>query len=140
MKQYKFTIHGNEYLVDIHGMEDDVAHLEVNGTPYDVEVHRQKKQTKTPTLLRSPEKDPAKPSIERRQEGSSHQILAPLPGNIQEIRVNKGDIVEKGQLLMVMEAMKMENRLLAERAGVVESILVRQGDAVLQGDILMEIV
>lgn len=140
MKQFKFTIHGNEYMVNIHGMEDDVAHLEVNGTAYDVEVHRQTRQTKTPTIVRAPEKGPVRPSIDKREGGASHQLLAPLPGNIQEIHVNRGDIVEKGQLLMVMEAMKMENRLLADRAGVVESIRVKQGDAVLQGDILIEIV
>ena len=140
MKQFKFTIHGNEYMVDVHGMEDNVARLEVNGTAYEVEVHRPARQTKTPTIVRAPERDPARPSIERREGGSSHQILAPLPGNIQEIKVNRGDIVKKGHLLLVMEAMKMENRVLADRAGVVETIHVRQGDAVLQGDILVEIV
>lgn len=140
MKKFKFTIHGNEYMVDVQGMEDNVARLEVNGTAYEVEIHRPTRQTKTPTIVRTPEKDPARPSIEKKEGGSSHHILAPLPGNIQEIKVNKGDIVEKGQLLLVMEAMKMENRVLADRAGVVESVRVKPGDAVLQGDILVEIV
>ena len=54
--------------------------------------------------------------------------------------VAKGDIVEKGQLLLIMEAMKMENQVLADRAGVVENIRVQQGDTVLQGDVIMEIV
>mgnify|MGYP003774780251 FL=1 len=127
-------------MVDVQGMEDNVARLEVNGTAYEVEIHRPARQTKTPTIVRTPEKDPVRPSIEKREGGSSHHILAPLPGNIQEIKVNKGDIVEKGKLLLVMEAMKMENRVLADRAGVVESIRVKPGDAVLQGDILVEIV
>lgn len=140
MKQFKFTIHGNEYMVDVHGMEDNVARLEVNGTAYEVEVHRPARKTKTPTIVRTPERDPARPSIEKREGGSSHRILAPLPGNIQEIKVNRGEIVKKGHLLLVMEAMKMENRVLADRAGVVETIHVNQGDAVLQGDILIEIV
>ena len=46
----------------------------------------------------------------------------------------------KGQLLLIMEAMKMENRVLADRAGVVENIRVQQGDSVLQGDIILEII
>jgi len=140
MKQFKFTIHGNDYVVDVHGMEDNVAHLEVNGTSYEVEIQRPARQTKTPTLMRTPLKDPVRPSIEKKESGSSHHILAPLPGNIQEIKVKKGDIVEKGQLLLIMEAMKMENRVMSDRSGVVESIRVQTGDAVLQGDILVEIV
>ncbi|MCK5135045.1 MAG: acetyl-CoA carboxylase biotin carboxyl carrier protein subunit [Bacteroidales bacterium] len=140
MKKFKFTIHGNDYAVDVHGIEDNIAHLEVNGTSYDVELHRRIKPSKTPTIVRPVIKVQAIPSIHKKEGGSSHPILAPLPGNIQILKVGKGDIVEKGQLLLVMEAMKMENRVLSDRAGVVETIRVQPGDAVLQGDTLIEIV
>ena len=40
MKKFKFTIHGNDYKVDVHGIEENLARLEVNGTAYDVELHR----------------------------------------------------------------------------------------------------
>jgi biotin carboxyl carrier protein len=63
-----------------------------------------------------------------------------LPGSITKLVVGKGDIVRKGQLLLIMEAMKMENQVLADRTGVVENIRVQQGDVVLQGDIILEIV
>jgi hypothetical protein len=53
MKKFKFTIHGNEYEVEIQGFEDNIAKVEVNGTPYDVEIHRDLKMTKTPTLMRA---------------------------------------------------------------------------------------
>ena len=56
------------------------------------------------------------------------------------LRCQAGDIIEKGQLLMVMEAMKMENQVLADRKGVVEKIHVAPGDTVLQGDPLIEII
>ena len=140
MKKFKFTIHGNEYTVDVHGIEENLAKLEVNGTPYDVELHREVKASKTPTLVRSAIKQEIKPDIQKREGGSSHPILAPLPGSITKLEVGKGDIVVKGQLLLIMEAMKMENQVLADRAGVVENIRVQQGDSVLQGDIIMEIV
>ncbi|MCK4879513.1 MAG: biotin/lipoyl-binding protein [Bacteroidales bacterium] len=140
MKKFKFTIHGNDYTVDVHGIEENLARLEVNGTPYDVELHRTVKVSKTPTLIRPAIKQQVNPEIEKREGGSSHPILAPLPGAITKLEVGKGDIVEKGQLLLIMEAMKMENRVLADRAGVVENIRVQQGDSVLQGDIIMEIV
>ena len=140
MKKFKFTINGNDYTVDMHGIEENLARLEVNGTPYNVELHRQVKASKTPTIVRTAIKQPVKPDIHKREGGSAHPILAPLPGAILKLEVGKGDIVKKGQLLLIMEAMKMENRVLADRAGVVENIRVQQGDSVLQGDIIMEIV
>ena len=140
MKKFKFTINGNEYNVDVHGIEENQARLEINGTSYNVELHRQVKASKTPTLVRSAIKQELKPDIHKKEGGSAHPILAPLPGSITKLLVAKGDIVEKGQLLLVMEAMKMENQVLADRAGVVENIMVQQDDAVLQGDVIMEIV
>jgi biotin carboxyl carrier protein len=140
MKKFKFTINGNDYSVDVHGIEENLARLEVNGTPYNVELHRTIKASKTPTIVRSAIKQQAKPDIEKREGGAAHPIYAPLPGSITKLEVGKGDIVVKGALLLIMEAMKMENRVLADRAGVVENIRVKQGDVVLQGDIIMEIV
>jgi len=127
-------------MVDVHGIEDNLAHLEVNGTPYNVELHRQIKASKTPTIVRPAIKQPLNPDIHKKEGGSSHPVLAPLPGSITKLEVGMGDIVKKGQLLLIMEAMKMENQVLADRAGVVESIRVKPGDAVLQGDVIMEIV
>jgi biotin carboxyl carrier protein len=140
MKEFKFTINGNDYTVEVHGVEGTQAHLEVNGTPYDVVLHRETKATKTPTIVRPAIKAKIEPEINRKEGGSSHAILAPLPGSIMKLEVSKGDIVKKGDLLLMMEAMKMENKVLADRAGVVEKILVTTGDAVLQGDVLIEIV
>lgn len=140
MKSFKFTINGNDYGVEVAGIEDNIAHIEVNGTKYEVEVHRKIKQSKTPTIVRATAKIPANPTIDRKEGGSSHSLLAPLPGSITEIKINPGDIIQKGQLLMIMEAMKMENKVLADRAGVVENIRVQQGQSVLQGDVLLDIV
>jgi len=140
MKEFKFTINGNVYSVEVQGVEGTQASLEVNGTPYEVEIERKTKASKTPTLVRPAIKAEIKPEISKKEGGSAHPILAPLPGSIMSLAIQKGDIVKKGDLLLIMEAMKMENKVLADRAGVVEKVLVSSGDAVLQGDILMEIV
>jgi glutaconyl-CoA/methylmalonyl-CoA decarboxylase subunit gamma len=139
MKNFKFTISGNTYEVEIKNFEGNLANIEVNGTPYAVEVHREVRKTKTPTLVRA-EVPFTGGKIERRGKGDPVPVIAPLPGTIMEIFIKPGDMVKKGHLLMIMEAMKMENRILSEKEGIVESVKVSPGSNVLQGDILVELV
>ncbi|MCF8217404.1 MAG: biotin/lipoyl-binding protein [Bacteroidales bacterium] len=146
MKEFEFTINGNKYSVEIRNFESNVATVEVNGTPYEVEVHKELKQPKTPTLIRKEVK--SQKSAESSQSrpadsggGSSSggfQVNAPLPGTILDIHVKPGDQIKKGQNLITMEAMKMENSVLAEKDGTVKEIKVSQGDSVLQDDLLIE--
>jgi glutaconyl-CoA/methylmalonyl-CoA decarboxylase subunit gamma len=140
MKNYSFTINGNDYQVEIKSIDENVAIMEVNGTRYSVEIHHKIKQTKTPMLVRPEPTAPLKPEIEKKEKGSATPVLAPLPGIILNIFVKPGDIIVKGQKIMIMEAMKMENQILAEKEGVVESVKVSSGQSVLQGDILLEII
>ncbi len=139
MKKYKFTIQGNEYDVRIKDFEDKVAQIEVNGTEYEVEVQHEVKQSKTPRLVRKPvAQKPGEGEIAKSSGGGTIKVEAPLPGSIFKILVKEGDTIKKGDTLLVMEAMKMENNVLAEKDGVVSSIKVKEGDAVLQGDLLIE--
>lgn len=139
MNKFKFTIRGNDYEVEIGKIEDNVAIIEVNGTTYEVEIHREVKQSKTPTLVRKVVPEQTK-QVEKKDRGSTLPIVAPLPGTIMEIYVKSGDIVRKGDKLLTMEAMKMENNVLAEKDGVIEKINVHAGNNVLQGDVLVEMV
>ena len=138
MKTYKFTISGNKYTVNIKSFEDNIAEIEVNGTPYTVELEQEIKTTKTPKLIR-PERPGPKPSIEIQKGSGLSKITAPLPGTIFKIITKQGDSVKKGDTVLIMEAMKMENNILAEKEGIVKQILVSEGDSVLQGDLLIEI-
>ncbi len=140
MKSFKFIINGNEYHVDMKGLDENIAHLEVNGTVYEVELDRKVKSSKTPRLVRPVSVGPPKPEIDKQDAGTSIPVTAPLPGNILEILVNPGDIIKKGQKLLIMEAMKMENQVLAEKDGVIEKIHVNKGQSVLQGDVLFDII
>jgi biotin carboxyl carrier protein len=85
MKTFKFTINGNQYNVDVKDIEDNIAHLEVNGTKYEIEIEKSFKKTKTPTIVRSVSTVPPKPDIDKHEKGSATPVLAPLPGNIIEI-------------------------------------------------------
>lgn len=137
MKKFKFTIRGNEYEVHINSFEDNIAEIDVNGSTYKVELAEEVKTTKTPKLVR-PKPIQTKESKPKPAAGFS-KIEAPLPGTMFKINVKAGDEVKKGQAIMVLEAMKMENNILAEKDGVINKVLVSVGDAVLQGDILAEI-
>ncbi|HBF88943.1 MAG TPA: acetyl-CoA carboxylase biotin carboxyl carrier protein subunit [Bacteroidales bacterium] len=138
MKKFKFTIQGHDYDVDIKKIEGNVADVEVNGSVYSVLIHKELQTTKTPTLIRSNVAPPKENKPLQRTSGLCI-IKAPLPGVILSFAIKEGDQVVKGQKLLVMEAMKMENNILAETDGAVKSIMVKTGQNVMQGDVLMEI-
>jgi len=143
MKKFKFKINGNEYNTEIINIEDNVVDIEVNGTPYQVQVEKEIKTTKTPKLVRPvavPSTDihpaSAKTASPSAPKGTG-TIKSPLPGVILDIFVKEGDSVKMGQKLFVLEAMKMENNIEADKAGKVVSILKTKGDAIMEGDVLM---
>ena len=139
MKKFKFNIRGNEYDVIVKYFEDGVAKIEVNGSPYHVEVEQQLKESKTPILVRKEVQTPRSATKIKKDISGSIKITAPLPGNIMNIFIKEGDTVKKNDKLLLYEAMKMENLIKAEKDGIVRSIKVNAGDSVLQGDVLMEI-
>jgi biotin carboxyl carrier protein len=142
MKKFKFTINGNNYEVEILGFEDNIAKVEVNGTMYDVEVQKDLKVPKTPTLVRA---EAPKPSLKETKipkniiRTTNVTIKAPLPGTIIQVLVKAGDKVIIGEKLLTMEAMKMENNVVSEKDGIVRVVNVKPGDTVLQNDVLVEI-
>ena len=145
MKNFKFTIHGNKYDVNIIDVEDNIAEIEVNGAIYTVEVDKIIAKSKTPKLVRSVA-IPTTESSPTQQKTSSPTapkgtgfIKTPLPGAILNIHVKEGDTVKIGTKLITLEAMKMENNINSDKEGVIKAIKVKQGDSVLEGDILIEI-
>jgi glutaconyl-CoA/methylmalonyl-CoA decarboxylase subunit gamma len=138
MKKFNFTIHGNKYEVEVLSVEGNVATLEVNGTRYSVDIHRDIVQPKTPVLIRQEVPAPRRSETKIKKNLGATQVIAPLPGNIMQIFVRTSDVVKKGDKLFLLEAMKMENQILAEKDGQITAIKVQPGDNVLEGDVLME--
>ena len=147
MKKFDFNINGGDYHVHIKSIEGDTAELEVNGTPYSVKVKQEIKTSKTPILVRnqSESKSSGKRVIENltpvsnEKRPSSKAIKSPLPGSVIKVLVNEGDSFKEGDVLMVMESMKMENNILAERSGKVIKVCAPAGKAVLQDEALFEV-
>lgn len=77
------------------------------------------------------------PAQQTQPSGTGTQIKAPLPGNIMKLEVSTGQRVKAGQVLLVIEAMKMENEVLAPRDGTIKAVMVSQGQMVQTGHLLM---
>ena len=141
MKEYKYRINGNEYAVSINEVCDTTAKVTVNGAEYNVEWKKpveEKPVVKVQPVAAKPAAAPApaaKPVAPAPAGG--HSIKTPLPGVIIDVKVNVGDTVAKGQTVVVLEAMKMENNINADREGKVAAIQVAKGDTVADGAVLV---
>lgn len=141
MKEYRYKINGNLYKVTVGDIEDNNVHVEVNGTAYTVELEK-KAGPKIKPVVRTAATTPAAPppAVSRPVvAGSKSGIKSPLPGVILEIKVKEGDTVKRGQTLLVLEAMKMENDITAPCDGTVAQICTNQGATVDTGDALIVI-
>ena len=139
MKEYKYKINGNLYNVVIGDIEDNIAHVEVNGTHYTVEMEKKPKAEVAPKPVArpaapAPAPAPAStPAPAAKPAAGKSGIKSPLPGVILDIKCNVGDEVKKGQTLIILEAMKMENSINADKDGKITAINVSEGESVLEG-------
>lgn len=145
MKEYKLKINGNEYNVVINSVSGNTADVTVNGTPYqvDIESNTVPVQTVQPAMPIQQAAAPEAPAQAAPQtakpSGAGKQVTSPLPGVIISVKVNVGDAVKAGQVVAVLEAMKMENDILAENDGTVTAVNVAKGDSVLEGAAIITI-
>ncbi len=109
--------------------------VNVNGTSYEVEVEELKGEAapKAPAASAAP----AAPAAPAHSSGAAETISAPMPGTIVSVNVKVGDSFKRGQVLLVLEAMKMENEILAPRDGRVVNLNTQKGSNVNSGDILI---
>ncbi|MBO5720516.1 MAG: biotin/lipoyl-binding protein [Bacteroidales bacterium] len=145
MKEYKYKINGNPYTVTIGDINDNIAHVEVNGTSYTVELEKAPVVAAKPVVVKqavAPTKPAAQTTVVNKPAaatGGKSGVKSPLPGVILDIKVNVGDTVKKGQTIIILEAMKMENNINADKDGTVTAISVNKGDSVLEGSVLVTI-
>lgn len=107
-------------------------HITVNGTAYEVDVEEIGAAAPSAAAAAPAAAPVAAPA-------GATAITCPMPGTIIDIKVNAGDAVAEGQLLVVFEAMKMENEIVAPCAGTVASINVNKGDSVDTGAVLLSL-
>lgn len=136
MKKFKFKIDGSEYEVSVNELEQNIAEIEVNGTPFTVEIEKQEK-TSALSFNRKPAGKVTPITTPARSVAAS-AIKAPLPGSIMKVLVKTGQMVNRGDLLLTMESMKMENNIVAEQNGIIRNIHVQSGQTVMQDDVLID--
>ena len=117
MKKYKVNVNGTMYEVEIELMSE--AEIKSSSAPAAAPV--------------------AAPAAAPAVAGEGEKIESPMPGTILAVNVNNGDVVKKGQVLMILEAMKMENEIMAGCDGTVTSVAVTKGQSVETGALLCTI-
>jgi biotin carboxyl carrier protein len=163
--EYKYKVNNVEYTVQIASIFGNKAQVFVNVTAYEVEMEggavaapvaftpapapvaapapapapapvAEKPKEEAPA---TPAPEPSKPQATANVPAGGTPVKAPLPGIINDIKVAVGDQVKNGQVLLILEAMKMENEITAEQDGVISAISVSTGDSVMEGTVLLTI-
>lgn len=149
MKEYHYKVHGVDYKVNIEEIEGNTAKVTVNGKAFEVELshpikptHKsiQKAAIAAPAPPAQKVNDTVNPTAAKpATAGSGKKVNSPLPGVITSVNVSVGQKVNNGDVVVVLEAMKMQNNIEAENSGIVTSVLVNKGDSVMEGTTLLTI-
>ena len=123
MRKFQIVVNGNSYIVDVEELAAGQAPAPVAAAP-------------APKAAPAPAAAPAAPKAAAAPAGAE-AVKSPMPGTINAVNVTAGQTVKKGDVLCILEAMKMENEIMAPRDGVVASVNVTKGATVASGDVLL---
>ena len=137
MKDFKFKIDGTDYTASVAEKENGSLEVTVNGKAYQVELP-EAVHAPHPTIHHPAASAAAPVATPQAATGGSNTISAPLPGTITKVVVSDGQKVKKGDVLVIMEAMKMANDIVAEADGTIKKVVVTVGQSVNQGEALVE--
>jgi biotin carboxyl carrier protein len=137
-KQIKFKYQDTVYSIEAE-KNGDVLTVVKDGQTYNVEIIPEEVKKAAPRAAAAPAapRPAAAPSAAPVQAGAAGSLTAPMTGVIKQIKVNKGDSVSAGQLVFIMEAMKMDLEIFADKAGSVKDIFVAPDNNVKEGQALM---
>ncbi|MGN0239351.1 MAG: biotin/lipoyl-containing protein [Paludibacteraceae bacterium] len=151
-KEFSFKINGAEYKCAVEEIEAGLTEVTVNGKKYTVETEKPVAPAPkaAPAPAAAPKAAPAPapaaaapkaaapaPKAAAPAAAAGAQVKSPLPGSVVKVCVNEGQDVKKGDTLLILESMKMENPILAEQDGKVAQVAVAAGQTVMQDDLLV---
>lgn len=130
---YKVTLNGKIYEVEVERGEAVIQ------AEYDAALPTQAVEVQQPVAPVQSAPQTAASVASMGANASANAIKAPMPGNINAVKVQSGQAVKKGDLLVILEAMKMENEIVADRDGKIGQVFVQKGATVDTGAPLVEI-
>jgi glutaconyl-CoA/methylmalonyl-CoA decarboxylase subunit gamma len=143
MSTYRLRIGETEYDAEVKSITPHKACIVVNGTEYVVDLVSIGRQAAVPSPPAAAPRPATEVKLAPRQARSTSEgtgsVRSPMPGLVLRIEVREGQVVNAGQTLLVMEAMKMENSVVAPHNGTVRRILATEGASVSEGDVLVEV-
>ncbi|KYH34383.1 glutaconyl-CoA decarboxylase subunit gamma [Clostridium tepidiprofundi DSM 19306] len=122
MKKYVINVNGNRYEVEVEEVQGDFTEVSTNAV--------------ASKPVQQDSKASSKPAQPKKASAEGEKVECPMPGTILSVNVKEGDSIKKGDVLFVLEAMKMENEIMASRDGKVIEVDVAKGVQVNTGDVL----
>lgn len=132
MKKFLIKVNGNQYEVEVEEIRGD-------GTVAVQQAPEVRPAPAAPAAAQPAPAVKAEKKTDTAAPAGAIKLTAPMPGTILDIKVNSGDEVKKGQVMLILEAMKMENEIVAPNDGKVASINVSKGSSVNAGDLLVSL-
>lgn len=147
MSKYKVRIDGQEFTVEIGNMSDRLLNVTVNDNQYSLDIQRltsilpdNSGGSVKPDQAQAPRPAPAsapQSAAVSSPGNNAKSIKAPMPGAILQLYVSPGDMINAGQKVALLEAMKMENDIFANTSGKIQEVKVKVGDSVQTNQVLM---
>lgn len=131
MRKFLINVNGNQYEVEVEEITGGVTSQAQVSAPEPQVQATPKVENKAPQAPKTPKTEAPKKVV---ASAGQEVVKAPMPGTILKINAREGEEVKEGQVLIILEAMKMENEIVAPRDGKVVSIAVSQGASVNTGD------
>ncbi|NLJ40583.1 MAG: biotin/lipoyl-binding protein [Clostridiales bacterium] len=139
MRKFMITVDGKSYEVEVEEIGQEGGNIPQVSSIQAPATNRtsSQRQSETPAKAQAPKVAPA-PKVDAKPiQAGAEVVKAPMPGTILDVKVKPGDEVKRGDVLAILEAMKMENEIMAPRDAIIASVQVTGGTAVNAGDALI---
>ncbi len=133
MKKFNVTVNGKAYAVEVEEVGANQGAFTYQSVQQPVQVEKEPTSQVEPAPQAAPVKKVQSDSIE------GETISAPMPGTILDVKVSEGQSVKSGDILFILEAMKMENEIVSPKDGVINKIYISKSATVSTGDSLVTI-
>jgi len=130
-------MHDKLYEIELKKIDKNIPFsIKINKLPFKIEFKTPERKIISQMAEQAVIVSAVRPSKKMAEEGA---VIAPMAGKIVSVRVKEGDSVKLGDVLCILEAMKMENEITAPKTGTVQSITISEGMGVSEGDIILTI-